>query len=99
MRHLSGSDMAQLIERFLDGRSLYPQEWNDFVDTSQRDQKMDVYRRRCYELDFASNQFHKTGQGTQKCERLHRIAAVSCDECRQILFGFSVGCFGDEKRH
>jgi hypothetical protein len=51
MRDLTFGDMAQLIERFLEDRSLYPQEWNDFVDTPQRDSNRDVYRRRCYELD------------------------------------------------
>ena len=44
-------EIADLIERFLDGKSLYPQEWNDFVDSSQRDKEIDFYRRRCYELD------------------------------------------------
>jgi hypothetical protein len=43
--------MADLIERFLDGKSRFPQEWNDFVDSSQRDKKMDLFRKRCYELD------------------------------------------------
>jgi hypothetical protein len=43
--------MAQLIERFLEERSLYPQEWSDFVDTRLPDEAMDVYRKRCDELD------------------------------------------------
>ena len=51
MKELTNSEVAQLIERFLEARSLYPQEWNDFVETSQRDQEMDIYRKRCYELD------------------------------------------------
>jgi hypothetical protein len=44
-------EVADLIERFLEDKSLYPQEWNDFVDSSQRDKKVDVCRKRCYELD------------------------------------------------
>jgi hypothetical protein len=44
-------EVAQLIERFLDGKSLYPQEWNDFVDTPQKNKEVDKFRRRCYELD------------------------------------------------
>ena len=48
---LTRSEMADLIERFLDGKSLYPQEWNDFVEVSQHDWRMDAYRRCCYELD------------------------------------------------
>jgi hypothetical protein len=43
--------MADLIERFLDGKGLYGQEWNDFVEVSQNDWRMDAYRRSCYELD------------------------------------------------
>ena len=49
--NLSYLEMAQLIERFLNGHNAYPQEWNDFVDTAQRDKEMDVYRVRCDELD------------------------------------------------
>lgn len=44
-------EVAQLIERFLDGKSLYPQEWNDFVDTPQQNKEVDEFRKRCYELD------------------------------------------------
>jgi hypothetical protein len=44
-------EVADLIERFLDCKSLYPQEWNDFVESSQRSKDTDAYRRRCYELD------------------------------------------------
>jgi hypothetical protein len=43
--------IADLIERFLDSTSLYPQEWNDFVESPQRDKKLDVYRKRCDQLD------------------------------------------------
>ena len=30
---LNRDEVADLIERFLENRSGYPQEWNDFVDT------------------------------------------------------------------
>ena len=50
-REMSASQMADLIERFLNGKSRYPQEWNDFVDSSQRDKELDLFRKRCYELD------------------------------------------------
>jgi hypothetical protein len=50
-RNRDAASVADLIERFLDGRSHYRQEWNDFVDASQRDKEIDAYRRRCYELD------------------------------------------------
>ena len=50
-RSRTARDVADLIERFLEGRSLYPQEWNDFVDASQRNKTVEGYRRRCNELD------------------------------------------------
>jgi len=50
-RRRNAAEVADLIERFLDGKSLYPQEWNDFVDASQIDKRIDAYRQRCYELD------------------------------------------------
>lgn len=49
--NMSADDAAGVIERFLSDTSLYPQEWNDFVDTPQSDKKIEWYRRRCYELD------------------------------------------------
>jgi hypothetical protein len=45
------SEIALLIERFLENRPSYPQEWNDFVDTPQNDEEGEIYRERCYELD------------------------------------------------
>jgi hypothetical protein len=50
-KNMSMEEIAQLIERFLEGRSTYPQEWNDFVDTPQEDDSIDDYRRLCYGLD------------------------------------------------
>ncbi len=47
----SFADLAELIERFLDGQSRYPQEWNDFVEVSLRDETAERYRERCHELD------------------------------------------------
>lgn len=42
----TAAEIADLIERFLDDRSLYPQEWNDFVDRMHPEPKLDVYRKR-----------------------------------------------------
>ncbi len=50
-KNMNSEEVAQLIERFLEERSLYPQEWNDFVETSQKDSVVENYRRQCYELD------------------------------------------------
>ncbi|HKF69562.1 MAG TPA: hypothetical protein VKB36_23615 [Vicinamibacterales bacterium] len=48
---LNRDEVADLIERFLENRSRYPQEWNDFVDTPQLDGVIEDYRRQCDELD------------------------------------------------
>jgi hypothetical protein len=50
-RSKNALEVADIIAPFLDRTSLYPQEWNDFVECSQRDKKIDVYRKRCYQLD------------------------------------------------
>ena len=47
----TAEEIAAIIERFLTGNSLYPPEWNDFVECSERDRRLDIYRKRCYELD------------------------------------------------
>jgi len=44
-------EVAELIERFLENRLTYPQEWNDFVECREPDPIVDSYRRRCYDLD------------------------------------------------
>lgn len=49
--NMSREEVAEVIERFLEHRSSYPQEWNDFVDTPQQETAIDNYRRQCYELD------------------------------------------------
>ena len=50
-REKTGPEIADIIERFLDGRSLYPQEWNDFVEIPQRQENLEAYRKRCDQLD------------------------------------------------
>jgi len=47
----TAAEIAGIIERFLNGNSLYPQEWNDFVERHERDASLDPYRKKCYELD------------------------------------------------
>jgi len=50
-KNMNGEEVAHVIERFLEGQSLYPQEWNDFVESSQENSLIENYRRQCYELD------------------------------------------------
>jgi hypothetical protein len=52
---MSTQEVAAVIERFLEQKSLYPQEWNDFVETPQHDKRIEEYRKRCYELDSLVN--------------------------------------------
>jgi len=48
---LTEDQMASINERFLDNTSLYPQEWNDFVECALEDKKLDKFRKQCDELD------------------------------------------------
>ena len=50
-RERTKSEVAELIERFLENRLAYPQEWNDFVERHEPDPFVEAYRKRCYELD------------------------------------------------
>ena len=54
-RSRTRSEVADLIERFLENRSSYPQEWNDFVECSEGDPYIEEYRRKCYDLDSLVN--------------------------------------------
>ena len=47
----NAAEIANIVDRFLNGTSLYPQEWNDFVECRHPDAHLDSYRKRCYELD------------------------------------------------
>jgi hypothetical protein len=49
--NLNYSEMAELIERFLEINEDYPQEWNDFVEVPQREKERDACRKRCDDLD------------------------------------------------
>ena len=44
-------EVADLIDRYLGHESLYPQEWNDFIDTGQDNWIVEAYRKCCYALD------------------------------------------------
>jgi hypothetical protein len=50
-RPLNTREAANLIERFLEGRSNYPQEWNDFVEGMRVAPEVEPFRRRCDVLD------------------------------------------------
>ena len=47
----TAAQVADIIERFLNSNSLYPQEWNDFVECSEPNVRLDSYRKKCDELD------------------------------------------------
>jgi hypothetical protein len=48
---LTNQQVADLIERFLNGQEEYPQEWNDFIEAGRVEQRAEGFRERCYELD------------------------------------------------
>jgi hypothetical protein len=47
----TAGQIADIIDRFLSGSSLYAQEWNDFVDCVLPDPRIESYRKRCDLLD------------------------------------------------
>ena len=56
MRHKrSAVEIADIIDRFLMGSSLYLQEWNDFVDCTECDPVLEQFRQRCDLLDPVVN--------------------------------------------
>jgi hypothetical protein len=48
---LRSSEAAALINRFVEGKLRYPQEWNDFIEAGKVEPQVEPFRRRCYELD------------------------------------------------
>jgi hypothetical protein len=48
---LTTLEVANLIERFLNSKEEYPQEWNDFIEAGRVEQRAERFKRRCYELD------------------------------------------------
>jgi hypothetical protein len=50
-RNMTPLEIADVIQRFLDEKSLYPEEWVEFSETPQHDKKLDVYRKRYDQLD------------------------------------------------
>ncbi len=65
----TATDIAGIIQRFLDGNSLYAQEWNDFVECEQ-DEKLDLFRKRCYQLDPPSSTAPDPQDATQAMAEL-----------------------------
>jgi hypothetical protein len=43
--------LTTILLSSINGKSLYPQEWNDFVESKHPDRKLNLYRKRCDELD------------------------------------------------
>jgi hypothetical protein len=50
-RGKTAKEIAEIVERFLSDASMYPQEWNDFIECAQPDPKLESYRKRCCALD------------------------------------------------
>jgi len=70
-KNMTADDAAQVIERFLRNESLYPQEWNDFVDTPQVDPVIDKYRRECEDLEHSFDY-----EGEPDATALARLQAI-----------------------
>jgi hypothetical protein len=50
-KNMTPLEIAELIQRFLNEKRLYPEEWVEFSETPQHDKNLDVYRKRCDLLD------------------------------------------------
>lgn len=72
--------VADIIERFLSGSSLYPQEFSDFFECSVLDPELDAYRQRC---EMLHSEFEpRRGEGGQR-QAQRETAAI--DELKQIV--------------
>ena len=63
---LSPADAADLIDRFINERERYPQEWNDFVEALKVEPEVETFRKRCYELDPFVNRPGGADPGTMQ---------------------------------
>ena len=50
MRPRTAIEVADIVQRFLDGTSLDPWEWDDFISVPLADPALDSVRRRCAEI-------------------------------------------------
>ena len=67
----SAAEVADIIDRFLTRSSLYPQEWNDFVEGRELAPGLERFRKRCDELDPLVN--CPGEQDTSAIAELHNI--------------------------
>ena len=84
--------IADIVERFLNGSSCYPQEWNDLVDCGLSDPILEAFRRRCEQLDPLVN-----SPAPQDFDAIAELRAI-IKELRQIEVqtkpaGFPDRCF------
>ncbi len=59
------AEIADIVQRFLDGTSVYPDEWNDFIKRENPNVRLDSYRRRCLDLDPFVNRTAQPDPKTQ----------------------------------
>jgi len=71
---LQACEAADLIERFLNGSELYPQEWNDFVEGRRVEGRVEPFRRRCSEIDPLVNR--PASPDLDALEELKKIASA-----------------------
>jgi hypothetical protein len=69
---LRSAEAAALIDRFVEGKLRYPQEWNDFIEAGTVEPRVEPFRRRCYELDPLVNV-----QGNPNRQALAELRSIS----------------------
>jgi hypothetical protein len=79
--------IADIIERFLSGSGLYPQEFNDFIDCSLSDPRLDAFRQRCETLhgEFEPHRDTFVILSLEEPQRQARREAAATKEPGQIV--------------
>jgi len=80
--------IADIIERFLTGSQLYPQEFNDFYDSSVLDAELEPYKERCEVLHAQfgpDNSSQLILLGLEDRQQQERREAAAAKELEQIV--------------
>lgn len=75
------SEVIAIIERFLSRKSIYPQEWNDFIERPISDPMLDVYRDRAEKRNAEFEPRPGIVDWTHQPER----EAAACEELENIV--------------
>jgi len=80
-------EVADIIVRFLSGSGLYPQEFNDFFESSLSDPKLDAYRQRCEMLhsEFEPRRSQMVLLSLEEPQRQAQREAAATEELERMV--------------